>query len=390
MSSQKKASVVSIASGRDIGTGKVVKVTTTQPDQLTLFQTFFPDDADNYSNTIDLYDAVPKYFASPQRMAQHRKAGVFLNSLQRRFKHNGDWYDLIVKPARIIDNEGNEKEYYPTSREEIVEEALKKIACDRANGVFLNDTAGVQFTLYELDKELKNQGHAIRWPDLITALKICRGAGIEITGAKGKSVVDSPIFPFLLLRNREEWRENPRQVFCYVQFNPLVTYSIHKMTYRQFDYVTFMKLTKPLSRYLFKRLSHNYKQASITDPFHILHSTLVRDSALINTKRIQDQMRNVREALDELAGKPPKRGKRKGQDGSVRVLTYYERTETKGARNKIEDVNYVLFPHPEFIAEMKRANRRQNEIKYGAEQTIQDVLIDDAVLRAAKPVGNIL
>jgi hypothetical protein len=390
MSSPKKTSIIPTTSGRDIGTGKMVTLTTTQPNQLTLFQTFFPDDADNYSNTIDLYDAVPKYFASHQRMAQHRKAGVFLSSLQRRFKHNDAWYDLIIKPARIIDKNGNEKEYYPTSREEIVEEALKKIACDRAKGVFLNDTAGVQFTLYELDKELRNQGHAIRWPDLIMALKICRSAGIEITGAKGKAVVDSPIFPFLLLRTREEWRENPREVFCYVQFNPLVTYSIHKMTYRQFDYVTFMKLTKPLSRYLFKRLSHNYKQASFTDPYHILHSTLVRDSALINTKRIQDQIRNVRETLDELSGNPPKRGKRKGQDGSVRVLTHYERVENKGPRNKIEDVSYILFPHPDFIAEMKRANRRANEIKHEAERPAQGILIDDAKLKAARPVRGIL
>jgi len=39
----------------------------------------------------------------------------------------------------------------------VVEYALKKIACDRLNGVFLNNLAGVQFTLYEL-----HQGIAIR------------------------------------------------------------------------------------------------------------------------------------------------------------------------------------------------------------------------------------
>jgi hypothetical protein len=375
MRSRKKADAVPTTSGRDIGTGKVMILAKTQPNQLSLFQTFLPEDTNSYSNTIDLYDAIPRYFASPQRMAQQRKAGIFLNSLQRRFKHNGAWYDLIIKPARIIDDKGNEKEYYPTSREEIVEEALKKIACDRANGVFLNDTAGVQFTLYELDKELRNQGHAIRWPDLITALRICRGAGIEIIGAKGKVMVDSPIFPFLLLRNREEWRENPGQVYCYIQFNPLVTYSIHQLNYRQFNYVTFMKLTKPLSRYLFKRLSHNYKQASMNDPYHIRHSTLVRDSALINAKRIQDQVRNVRETLDELSGGPSKRGRKKGQQDDVRVLTHYEQVETKGPRNKIEDMRYVLFPHPDFITEMKRANRRHDEITHEAGKSLQGILI---------------
>jgi hypothetical protein len=111
---------------------------------------------------------------------------------------------------------------------------------------------------------------------------------------------------------------------------------------------------------------------------------------LINTKRIQDQIRNVRETLDELSGEPPKRGKRKGQDGSVRVLTHYERVENKGPRNKIEDVSYMLFPHPDFIAEMKRANRRANEIKHEAERPAQGILIDDAKLKAARPVRGIL
>jgi hypothetical protein len=37
----------------------------TQPQQLALFQTFFPDDHnDHYSNTIELYDAIPKYITN--------------------------------------------------------------------------------------------------------------------------------------------------------------------------------------------------------------------------------------------------------------------------------------------------------------------------------------
>ncbi len=46
--------------GKDIK-GAVVVLSKTQPQQLSLFQTFLPDD-ERYSNTIDLYDAIPKYF----------------------------------------------------------------------------------------------------------------------------------------------------------------------------------------------------------------------------------------------------------------------------------------------------------------------------------------
>ena len=47
----------------------------------------------------------------------------------------------------------------------------KKIACDQLNGVYLNDTAGVQFTLYELRKELENRGHSMNFPNLVTSLE---------------------------------------------------------------------------------------------------------------------------------------------------------------------------------------------------------------------------
>ncbi len=54
-----------------------------------------------------------------------------------------------------------------------MEEALRKIASTRLNGIFLNNIAGVQFTLYELKKELKERGHDIDLRDLIDSLKIC-------------------------------------------------------------------------------------------------------------------------------------------------------------------------------------------------------------------------
>jgi hypothetical protein len=47
-------------SGKDIE-GKVVTLYRDQPRQMSLFQTFIPRD-EKYSNTIELYDAVPKYF----------------------------------------------------------------------------------------------------------------------------------------------------------------------------------------------------------------------------------------------------------------------------------------------------------------------------------------
>ena len=61
--------------GIDVGQGNPVTLQKSSPTQLTLWQTFLPGDSktEDYSNTVELYDAVPKYFASKKRMAEQRK-----------------------------------------------------------------------------------------------------------------------------------------------------------------------------------------------------------------------------------------------------------------------------------------------------------------------------
>jgi hypothetical protein len=335
--------------GIDVGQGNPVTLQKSNPTQLTLWQTFLPGDAktEDYSNTVELYDAVPKYFASKKRMAEQRQDGRFLNSLKQLFRHKGKDYVVKITPARIEEKDGSEKEYYPSWREELVEEALKKLACDQLNGVYLNGMAGVQFTLYELRKELKSRGHDIHLDDLLKSLMICRRAHIAITtrADDGSEVfMDSSIFPMLLVSKRREWEKNPKGTRCYVQFNPLVTQSITRCTYRQFDYITFMAFQHQLARWFHKRLSHNYTQASVLTPYEIKMSTIVRDSALVNARRVRDQARYIAESLDELQAK--------------QVLLHYKKKMVEGKRGKIEDILYSLIPDPSFSDQIRKANAR--------------------------------
>jgi hypothetical protein len=96
----------------------------TQPPQLTLWQTFFPSDPhrkdqDVYSNTAELYDAVPKYFSSKKRMAEQRRDGQFLSSLKHHFRHKDKHYLVKINLARIEEKDGTEWEYYPSWREDL-------------------------------------------------------------------------------------------------------------------------------------------------------------------------------------------------------------------------------------------------------------------------------
>jgi hypothetical protein len=71
-------------------------------------------------------------------MASMREGGKYLPVLKREFEHKGDTYFLYIRPARLLYPNGAEMEHYPSPREELVEEALRKIASDRVKGVYLD------------------------------------------------------------------------------------------------------------------------------------------------------------------------------------------------------------------------------------------------------------
>jgi len=328
--------------GKDVY-GKMMTLVRTQPKQLSLFQTFLPETDDKYSNTIDLYDAVPKYFPT-KHMAGRRESGKYLPILEREFEHRGESYKLKMRPARMQYKDGQEREYYPSYREEIIEEALRKIASDRLNGVYLDDRAGVQFTLYALRKKLWARGHALNLPDLLEGLKICNLASLSVQKADGTAIIQAPIFPVLLVASKEDWLQNPKDARCYVQFNPLVTASIDHLTYRQFDYLTYMSYKHRLSRWLHKRLAHNYIQAGLLSPYTIRMSTILRDSGAYQSKRGNNNAREIDNALEELKTK--------------RVLMKFTKDIVRGPRNRLVDIAYTLQPDMDFINEMKKANAR--------------------------------
>ena len=210
--------------------------------------------------------------------------------------------------------------------------------------MFLDGQAGVQFTLYELKKELKTRGHDIDIPDLIESLKICNLASLTVMDSSGKALIQSPLFPVLLIASKADWMEKPKQTRCYVQFHPLVTASINHISYRQYDYLTYMTYKHRLSRWLHKRLAHNYVQASMMNLYSISLSTILRDSGAYQAARGNDRLREVETALDELKAK--------------HVVMDWKKSEKRGARNKIIDITYTLYPDFSFVEEVKKANAR--------------------------------
>src|SRR5437879_3211169 len=85
----------------------------TKPPQLSLFEMLAPEDR-RYSNTIELYDFIPKYnYGKVERIG-----GEFLRALEREFECRGLKYTVKIHPASIEDEDGVDRYYYPSKREE--------------------------------------------------------------------------------------------------------------------------------------------------------------------------------------------------------------------------------------------------------------------------------
>jgi hypothetical protein len=317
----------------------------TKPEQLLLFELTAPEDK-KYSNSIELYDAIPKYFWG----SVTRENGRHLPSLLRSFEFRGRKYKVKITPARMEDKNGVEIDFYPSQREELVEDALRKLACD-GSGVFLDDQLGVVFTLYQLQKELTRMGHGYNIAEIKDALYICAKTNMEVKTDDGQNVVLSSLFETLGLQTREEWKEHGKKSKAFVRFNILVTSSIKSRTFRQLNYEKCMSYKRSLARWFHKRISHIYIQADPWNNYGIRLSTIIQDSGIEPYSRIQDNIRRVKEALEEM----------KEQD----ILSKYEceYIYSEKRKNKIEDAKFLLFPHPYFISEMLKANKRQKQIK---------------------------
>jgi hypothetical protein len=338
---------------------KKVEFERSKPPEMELFQVFLDNNEGRYSNSVELYDLAPKYFASTKEMAAMRVQGLYLPNIDREFVHRNpktkeyDQYTITIKPGRVdrtVEGKNSFIEYYPSEREAIVEEALRKIATRKGFGFSLSGRIGVKFTLSELRRELDEQGHEMHLSKIIEALQVCNRCNITIRQKSGDGGMSfsSAIFPELIVRSRGEWLKNPDEAHCYVQFNSLVTESIATIAYRQHDYKKWMAYKRPLTRWLHKKIWHNFTYADYTSSYNIKASTIIRDSKLVNNKIFRQCVEIIEESLQELQ--------------QHRLIASFSKKAEKEGR-KIADVFYTLCPTYEFIQEMKAANHQENIIE---------------------------
>ena len=252
-----------------------------------MFELLLPSEKP-YSNTVELYDFIPKYHWGKVE----RVNGTFLKSLNREFECRGVRYSVTIQPASLKDKNGEEKYYYPSKREELVEDALRKFAVE-GQGLFLDDAAGVTFTLHQLQQELASNGHTYSKDQIKDALLICAKTNLTVTSEDGSAILVSSLFETLGLQTREDCLSQGQKSKAFVRFNPLVTEGIKARKFRQFNYEKSMSYKNVIARQLHKRMSHHYTQASITQPYSINLTTIIRDFGLTAYDRLSHNLRDV-------------------------------------------------------------------------------------------------
>ena len=316
------------------------------PAQLKLFE-IDDQNKDKYSNTVELYDMLPKYHFGGVKRAINEDIGIeALPILQKDFVNRSQNYKLLISPAAILDSKtGKTIHYYPTQREELVEDAIRRLAASKKKGIYLDNDMGVKFTLYELQRELQRVGHGYNIVDIKEAIEVCNKSFLEIKAKYGDEItISSPIFPFVGMETSPEIEGGKNQVV--VMFHPLVTKSIDDDTHRLINYQKLMSYKMALSRYIHKRISHYFTQASITNPYTIKMTTLVRDSGMKKYDRNSDTLKQIQKCLDELKDK--------------KTLTKYKIEKILEGKNLI-DVNLELYINDELVEEIRKANNIKNE-----------------------------
>jgi hypothetical protein len=269
--------------------------------------------------------------------------------LEREFECRSVKYKVRLFPARVKSKDGVYRDYYPSQREELVEDALRKLAVE-GHGLFLDELASVTFTLYQLQQELKARGHTLSIVQIKESLTVCVRTNLEITTEDGNAVLMSNIFETVGMRTLEDWKGKGQKTKCYVRFNSLVTKSIRDKSFRQFNYAAAMSYQNIIARQLHKRLAHHYRQASLMESYSIMLSTIIRDFGLTRYDELTKNLRQVKKALTEMEAKD--------------VLLSYKIEPVLDAKkhNKLLDAKIILTTHMHFNAEIREANQKQKEI----------------------------
>jgi hypothetical protein len=314
--------------------------------QFDLFSQFIANDQSKVSNTVEVWESIPKYFFTPKQVEKLRTDSGHADPYKQEYLYNGIVYTVKIQPALIEQEDGSYKAFFPSVSEELVEEALTKFFTEQQYGIHdpKNTESWVRFSLSMVHKELKARRRERNRNQIKHAIEVMSSCVITLY-KENKEIWKGSILQDLVTVGRDEYIENSDAQ--HIARLPLfISHSINSLEYRQFNYDRLMSCNEQLTRWIYKQLIHRFRQASLLNNYHFMYSGLARDSGLLQQATEGRNRQKVKSSLDELV----KRG----------VLFNYE-DEPRMEGRKIIDVKYTVIPTSDFVSEQKAANKRAKD-----------------------------
>ncbi len=324
--------------------------------QLNLFRQVFgkADGSSDLSNVLMFWDSIPKYSVGLRQQSRMRDKSGKLPTVTHTFHYQGEECRVEITPAYIQDPTGEDIAYYPAATEELIEDILRKFLLDASLGSMVEGQGNepqtlVRFSLKMIQRELRRIGKTRSIREIKHALDVMVKSTLKIKRGKNRAHSDS-ILSSLTMVSREDLETDP-DAMCCAYFARPITQAIHSLAFRQLSYGRMMQHDSQLARWLFRRLSYLYINASLTNTHTIKFSEINTESGLLHHKRKLDRVKAMRRALSELVD-------------SNTLYNFKENHELSG--RTIKDYVFTLFPHHDFVSMMKAANARQKHIREAA------------------------
>ena len=299
----------------------------------------------NYSITTELYDTVPKYVFDDLEKLRTKEG--FLPILNREFVFKKQTMSMKITPALLEVENGKSKAFYPSTREEIIEDVLRKFATDSNRNEFLDDRLSVKFSLYDLWKELRKIKHLYDYSQIKESLEVLAFTSLEIISADGEISFSSNMFETFgkINFNEDESKTNNeeynKKIIFFVRFNSLVSESVKNKTWRVINYEQCMSYKKNISRWLHKRISNMFLVGNVQIPYHILLSTIIRDSGMTEYALVSGNIRQIESCLEEMV--------KVGSIKKFKTEKIYDEYRT----NKIVDAKFLLYISNSFYDDLR-------------------------------------
>lgn len=302
-----------------------------------------PDSERFLGNLVEIYDVIPRF--SEIKTVSHkeviRKAAGRIRQINFNITVNAATFENPIK----VPNGEPYIYIFPGIREEFVEKAIRKIST--YSSTIAGNRCVVNFSLYELKKELSMFGHDYKYKEIREALSILTHSRIQIvTVDVDGSTIDmtSGYLNNLEIRSPSKSskfydpKAGPDQARCQVELHPLISLKISQGQFRMYQYGIDMSLNSVFSRHLLRHLSIVWTNASEEKAFTLsLMDFITNVLAREPNARIYNDLRKLDEAVTELTRR-----------GILKPGTVPQPVKaSKG--NGYSDYTFAIFPTNKFV-----------------------------------------